>query len=373
MFDVESVFAPGTLPTVTYVEREDVERKLRSAFRTQGMIASVSGPTKTGKTVLVERVATPDLQVSVSGARIKDAQSLWDLVGERLGLSGFGEGELVDTLIDEERVLVIDDFHYVDRPVQAEIARHLKDPAGRGLSVAVIAIPHRADDAIRGNPDLRGRVTEIDLDYWDEPTLARIADQGFPYLNIELSPEDRTRLATDCLGAPQLMQLSCLELCRYFRVDGHQADRLTLTLDEEAYAQITRTVAASTNSQSVFGVLKQGPAGRQRTQHVLRDGTSVDVYELILRALASDPPTLSFPMRVLRQRLAAVLKPSSPGPQGGSLGQAIRQMHKLLRDRMPTDRVLEWDEERQTLDLTDPYFAYYLRHGVGTRSTAEPN
>jgi hypothetical protein len=37
------------------------------------------------------------------------------------------------------------------------------------------------------------------------------------------------------------------------------------------------------------------------------------------------------------------------------------QMSKLAIDKQPEDRVVDWDEEKQVLDVPDPYLVFYLR------------
>jgi hypothetical protein len=48
-------------------------------------------------------------------------------------------------------------------------------------------------------------------------------------------------------------------------------------------------------------------------------------------------------------------------PRGVGIIQALQQMHKSVVNKLGEDRVLEWDEEKEFLNLSDPYFLYYLR------------
>jgi hypothetical protein len=332
-----------------------------------GMVVSVAGPTKTGKTVLVEQVVGPSRIVSVSGGSIDSPDDVWRLAAGHLGFTNISRGETVDALIGDERVLVLDDFHYVARDVQTRIAQQLKEAAARGLQIVVILIPYRADDPIRGNPDLRGRVLKIDLDYWGEEQLALIAEIGFPLLNVDLSSDARGQLAMNSLRAPQLMHLLCLETCNTFGVQEPQEERMSISFGPGDFDSVARNVARYTDCASVYQVLRQGPAvrGRDRTMHRFSDGGSGDVYELVLRAIAEDHPALSIPMPELKARVSRVLKGGGAGGLGGSVANTVRNMQKILGDRLPTERVLEWDESRQTLDILDPYFADYLRWSVG--------
>ena len=54
-----------------------------------------------------------------------------------------------DTVIqyykEYDKVLVIDDFHYASKEMQAKMAQQLKDAIRRELKVVVVSLPHRAD------------------------------------------------------------------------------------------------------------------------------------------------------------------------------------------------------------------------------------
>jgi hypothetical protein len=36
-------------------------------------------------------------------------------------------------------------------------------------------------------------------------------------------------------------------------------------------------------------------------------------------------------------------------------------MTRLALDKFPTERVIDWDDQTQILDIPDPYFLFYLR------------
>ena len=65
------VFTPNDQPTVTYVRREQrgLEDALRGALGTPKMVTSLSGPSKTGKTVLIKSVLDEDDLIDL---RVKD-------------------------------------------------------------------------------------------------------------------------------------------------------------------------------------------------------------------------------------------------------------------------------------------------------------
>ncbi len=259
---------------------------------------------------------------------------------------------------------MIDDFHYVEITAQRRIAQQIKDAAARGLPVIVVAIPHRADDAVRANPDLRGRVLSIDLDYWATDQLMEIGRKGFPLLNVAIGDETLARLAEESLRAPQIMQHLCLMTCQSCSIQGVQYLRLDLRLDDGQINEVAGRVASFTSAGTVHQILRQGPQvrGQPRTTHAFRGGGTGDIYEVVLRAMKQNPPSLSFPIADLKERVSRIVVGSEA--LGGSVQNTVRHMHDLLKDRIPDERVIEWDEVRQTIDVVDPYFAYYLRWGT---------
>jgi hypothetical protein len=36
-------------------------------------------------------------------------------------------------------------------------------------------------------------------------------------------------------------------------------------------------------------------------------------------------------------------------------------MAKLAEDKFPKERVIDWDDQKQVLDIPDPYLAFFLR------------
>lgn len=258
------VFVPGAYPQYTYVERlgEGFESALRDALDTPGQVVSLSGPSKSGKTVLVEKVVGRDYLITITGASVRSADEIWshaldwmdvpsgsstsDKTGGKIGatagakgsaglpfvakaeVSGslFGEmdretgteavrgrrglAQVVDEIANSDFVILIDDFHYMERRVQEEVARSLKEAVRLGVKVVTASVSHRGDDVVRANPELRGRVRAIDLKYWHPDELQQVALAGFAALNADVDARSIEKLIVESAGSPQLMQLLCL-------------------------------------------------------------------------------------------------------------------------------------------------------------------
>jgi hypothetical protein len=83
---VSEVFVPGRLPELTYNPRSEyqLEQSVSDYIEETGSILTLSGPTKTGKTVLLRRVVSD--YVWVDGQGIDSTDEFWRRVADELGI-----------------------------------------------------------------------------------------------------------------------------------------------------------------------------------------------------------------------------------------------------------------------------------------------
>src|SRR5699024_4772702 len=83
---VSKVFVPGKLPDYTYNPRSDLhlESLLSDYVDEAGSILTVAGPTKTGKSVLLRRVAQEPAWVDGQG--IESVDEMWRRIGDSIGI-----------------------------------------------------------------------------------------------------------------------------------------------------------------------------------------------------------------------------------------------------------------------------------------------
>lgn len=410
--DVFAVFTPTDTPTITYVNRENrnLEQSLRDALRTPKMITSLSGPSKSGKTVLIKKVLDPDTLISLSGAAIRDADDLWNRVlnwmeapssvakgtSHDFGLKAEGKAKAsttvliakgeaevgagadykysrkteefrdragIDQVIRElsggDFVLFIDDYHYMSRETQHAVSRQLKEAAEAGVRICTASVPHRKDDVLRSNPELRGRVQAIDFEYWSNDEVAKIVELGFNALNVSITDAERNKLILEAFGSPQLMQQICLQTCLKLGLESNCEELRHITLGDGLLQAVLEQASTTTDFSSLLEGLHNGPKvrGAPRNQFRFIDGSAGDVYRCILLALQQNPPALSFSYDDIYQRTRAVC--DGEAPSGSSIASALEQLPQLSEDLEPQSRIIEWSDD--ILDIVDPYFLYFLR------------
>lgn len=409
---VTDVFTPNKLPEVTFIDDHLTEKSkyLKEALLSGACVISLSGPSKAGKTVFIEKNLGRDRLLQVTGAGIDSPMKLWgrvfDLIGTpnkvteasssavsgtlsgkaemRVPLIGKAEGSVSGTygktdtkseehipdylnlLIKElgktEFVVFIDDFHYIPRDVQVRISQEIKEAVRGEVSFICAAVPYHSDDVLRGNADLRGRIFSIDFDYWAHPELRKIAERGFAALNFQVTDTLLSAIAEEAAGSPQLMQSLCLNLCFESGIYERQDESTRLQNDDALVKRICMRTTASMDYSSTVAKMKDGPKtrGTSRAAHKLIDGSIRDVYPIILFAVSSNPPERTIRYANLQGRIATVCPEG--GPSGSSITGACAHMSDIANDA--ENRVIvEWDVENEVLDFRDPYLLFFLRWG----------
>lgn len=421
---IQSIFTPNDIPTVTYVKRDEqkLEDHLKQHYKTPNLIVSVSGPSKSGKTVLIKKVIPEEYLITIAGAGITSAENVWERAlnwmerptqtvvstssSDAISLSAEAGGKAKIPFVAEggakvtgggshtsqsarsetfarsgmqqvireiggsEFALFIDDFHYIRPEIRDEIGKQLKSAAENGVKIITASVPHRAEDVVRSNTELRGRVAAVNLTYWNESELTEIARQGFNHLNAELAPNVERQFASEAFGSPQLMQSMCLNLCYTLGLTEKLAAQQRIETPEKAIIETLERTSAFTDFSKMVSALHTGPRtrGTERKIHLFTDGTKGDVYRAILLAIKSDPAALSFAYNEILERVKTVCV--NDPPVGSSVTSALEQMHLLAEEVQPGSSPLSWDDD--TLDFNDPYLLFFLRCSDKLSGIAKP-
>lgn len=386
----ENIFKPGAFPKYTYVSRNyentgiSYELRLKQALRTAGCLTSIIGPSKMGKTILCEQVIGLDNIVEVSGADFNENTDFWAIIAAKVGLPYMGEitterastegkseerdsksekyilskDKIIRYYIENNKILVIDDFHYASTEMQMKMAQQLKDAIRRELKVVVVSLPHRADDAIRQNADLSGRLSLINIETWKEEDLKKIAIKGFDKLGIKITDNIAEKLAIECLTSPQLMQYICLSICTLLE------DEKKLEVNDEILEKAYRFTTINFNYADVVSVLIKGPnpRGQQRKLYRTVDGKELDLYGIIVESLAKNPPMTELDFESFYNRIFNVIEENDRLKlEKQTVRNHLNHLQELLEGKEEIYRAIEWKDGK--VYVLDPLFLFYLRWG----------
>ncbi|CVH38133.1 MULTISPECIES: ATP-binding protein [Serratia] len=407
------VFTPGSFPAITFVDDhlKEKEQQLLDVLETGSMLISISGPSKSGKTVFVEKLLGKESLIQVTGAGITSAEGLWlkvfDVLGTPItkstttgntssinasgkvsGQAGIifakasAEGNIggaiaqqnaestsqsidyLQLLISEvggtDFIIFIDDFHYIPRDVQSELAKQIKEAIRNGCKFICASVPYHSDDVIKGNPDLSGRFFSINFDYWGGEILEQIAIKGFSKLNIECNKDVIKKMVDESAGSPQLMQYLCLNSC--FELGAREVQQVILPFPDDAAIldSICKRTVLATDFSSVINKMLDGPKtrGSERKVYIMKDGSQGDVYRILIKAIALSPPQLNYRYHQLVERITRIC--TNEIPSGSSITSAC--LHSsTLANNSSNENVIEWDSENDVLDIRDPYLLFFIR------------
>ena len=309
---MRQVFVPGGQPEHTYVTRDKLglERQLQTASDNLCKLVTVTGPTKSGKSVLTKKVYPGTEAVWIDGGSIGNEEDLWLGVIEKLDgfvsitrtttrgraaeMAGQASAQLeipllaraqvevtpkygqtrtssetkerrgspksraLEQLRESKRPLIVDDFHYLERETQGSVVRGLKALVFDGHPVILLAIPHRKYDAIRVEKEMTGRVQQIPIPAWRPDELRQIADLGFPLLDATIDTTLVDGFLRECLQSPHLMQEFCRQICESNGIE-ERCETQTSIVARSGLDILFHRVAADT-TKTVFDRLAKGAA-----------------------------------------------------------------------------------------------------------------
>jgi hypothetical protein len=413
-YRVSEVFVPGGLPQYTYVPRADrqLEDRIAAARDNLCKIVTVTGATKSGKTVLARKVFPQDSCVWLDGGAVRGLEEFWELMGDQLPIvaeetravasmsgaeiagefsaeasvliaKGSGKiapkktearsdtvtsklvlsrrGQVLRVLKAKRTPIVIDDFHYIARDLQGQITRILKPLVFEGVPVIYLAIPHRRFDAVKVEREMNGRVAIVQVPAWDTRELRQIAQLGFPLLNVAPEESVSDRLASEAQGSPHLMQEFCRKTCLRSGVTETSETPLAVAA-KFPFGDVFREVAEDLG-KNIFDRLARGPRTRtDRKARRLRSGRDADIYRVVLIALAElRPGVATVEYEPLRTAIRGILADTLP--QAHEVSRVLEQMAKISSTDESSVPVIDYEKDERKLHVTDPFFAFFLKWG----------
>lgn len=363
-YRASKVFVPGGMPEYTYIPR--VERQLEERLSAAGdnlcKLVTVTGTTKSGKTVLTNKVFPRSENIWLDGGAVGSEEDFWNYIldgisgytgiasedtsetGHNVGGSLEGEGGVplvakgkgqisgsyskghsksrsrslslspraaaISQLRKERIPLIIDDFHYLDRAFQGNIVRALKPLVFEGFPIILIAIPHRRYDAVKVEKEMTGRLEPISVPLWEHEELLMISHEGFPLLNVEVSSKVSNCLVGEAYGSPHLMQEFCRALVNINKITETVSRKIVIAdVPDELFVQV-----AKHTGKIIFDKLAKGPRQRSdRLQRQLKNGKTADIYEVMLLALAHlEPGLATIDYEMLRASIREILADNIP-------------------------------------------------------------
>lgn len=423
----DEVFSPSGYPTYSYVQRRNYVLKLLNYLeQPQGVVIEVSGPSQTGKTVLVNR-CLEEVQdrvgeiIRINAGGIKTMDDFWtriaveleekaNISGISVGVAGFelGVDRVPSDLSDPETrvrlyfkqravVLVIDDFHQIPVTTRSDVILELKglieaisSTNRRPSKAIVIFVPTREMRSANLWADMQaGRVRSIELPLWNATDLQRIAATQFNKATRGGAVFNLRRLAYQCFGLPSAMQAFCLEYCNQHLSGQVPIDRI-IQIDPNRLPSVFQEVGDELwriSNEHIYNELTTGsallPGNTSNLQQLrfLSDPYAGNINQMIWYALTARRFTdqdqddllieqqVDIPIRVLIRRLYEIVDMTGITEEEviacveHMSEDALKKYNKQLEsETKPRDPVFEYDTATVTIKVFYPSFLVALRH-----------
>lgn len=402
------IFVPGGFPQHTYNPRADkaLEEKVNEPRENLCKLVTITGQTKSGKTVMTKKIYPKESSIWIDGGAIKTEDDFWNALIDKLEYyqtenvataeeksGGSSDEELIKgdllafggskkrTISESDRTsttntkiktvstkiralrgleelrfpLIVDDFHYINRNIQGDLVRALKSSVFEGIPIILIAIPHKRYDAMKVEKEMTGRISLVQVPSWSREELLYIPQKGFPLLDVSLPKKIVESLADEAVESPHLMQEFCRQISRQLIVDKKKIEEVDL---QKIYHDIAENIG-----RPIFEKLMKGP--RQRNDRIpreLKSGNTVDIYGLVLSALAFlKPGLISIEYEELRKAIREII--ASTSPQLHEVARVLKHMSNIAATDESSAPVIDFDEKEKKLHITDPFFSFYLKWG----------
>lgn len=380
---------------------------LSNGLAAEGRLCLLTGPSKTGKTTLYRKVLSneglePIVVRCDAGVTTQEfwKRALEAVDFERLGLTQAGisgkvsstgkvggkvgwtwlaalmgeasatvEGSMSDLQIREKilaepsphhlipvlrnlpAVLVVEDFHYLDAEVKRNVFQQWKVFVDSEVLVIGVGTTHHASDLAEANKDLVGRISQIDLSTWDASDLAKIANQGFNHLRMNVPRTVSAAVADESAGLPIIVQDACFQMLADKDITEVRGSPRILLTRGDVYGAL-HTVATTNYAQfaATYRRLATGPRKRARRYNT---------YEIVLSLFAQGAPTFCLARDEIHDRLQAAPLAEDERPTPASVNSMLGALAKFQESN--GIELLEWSKTDRSLYILEPSFLFYLR------------
>jgi hypothetical protein len=403
------IFKTQGKPSVTYVSPSSghYESMLRTAIENRGTLCLVTGPSKTGKTTLVSKVAE-QCELELIQIRCDDKltpEEFWrraleavnfDRLAQRKNGNKHGAGlgakligsigwkwlaglsgefstsvsseqteeqmrerilakpsphHLIPILKQLAALLVVEDFHYLTDDVKTTIFQQWKVFTDEEVSVVILGTTHHACDLAYANKDLIGRISKIELTSWLASDLMEILRKGCDALNVALPDAIIRLIADESVGLPIVTQAVALELFRTKDIQESQRAPLNIAVTKAPVYEVFHEVA-----KSKYGSFE---LAYERIIAGLRKRRRYKTYECMLGAFSLDPVVYRLKRHELIDRVSQLPFPSSELPPEGSIRTSLKLVNQL--QDVAGVELIEWVKRDDCLYIVEPTFLFYLR------------
>lgn len=414
VFRVAEVFRAGAYEVDhTYVARPSAEDAVRTGLRHQNAIILLSGPSKSGKTVLCHRLSEGAPTAHVHVFQAMTGEEFWDALrqaieaperSERITkreqrleterakrlkgganaqvmsleaetsatnrwrvseaseetthISTPGRMGVLNYLRSHPHTIIIDDYHWMNPAIAPEVFPPLKQVLGWNsrvilISVSKAAFPNKGDFG-----DFTGRFIDVSMPPWELDEIKEIGERGFPLLKVQVSQETLHGLASCSYLSPLLMQGLCEQLCFENQVVETLKEPINIHIPGRAHVGALAGRFAAPLTTSFDEILSD----KTEKTWVTRDGRKLSLTEILVLGISHKRPFEPFPLAELSRRLEEkILRKPMPKNLSALLVQKMAEIQTKFGGERGDRSPIYYDPSSKSVTIVDAYFKLWVR------------
>ena len=417
----ERVFGVSKDPVLSYVERTDVDGMFIEAIKTDKQVI-VYGASKQGKTSLVEKhlpykenilvSLTPKFQLidiyksilhalgveivtetqrsqgsssesSISGRikamipiigsaeagtalKLKDeAETARTFTPIEVNLELPNDVAMVFKKTGTQKVVVLENFHYLDEEIQKQFSFDLRSFQELGIRFVILGVWREKNRLIQFNGDLLDRLIEVPVEPWSIDDFKRVVETGSKQLNVSFSPEMIEKLFTSAFDSIGVVQELLKSVCLLAGVKETQEHLISIV--DMDFLQNAIKEKAQNYSARHLRALEAIAEGRKTTNSPKSDDPKDMPLYLPYYTVKS---FMNFDFAdvivgIKRNKLEEKIKEHHHRPQdvrAGDMSNLLYNFAKLQSEKSISPPIFDYDKTTQTIRVIDSTFYFFLRN-----------
>jgi hypothetical protein len=372
---VEDVFGISVKPILSYVDRDGVDGKFKTALESDKHIV-IYGSSKQGKTSLRTkhvkdancaviscgpRMEIMNIYMSMlrnAGVRIQTSETTTtdtsglakERAAEFIGYE-LSDAQAIGELLNQQafmKYVVLENFHYLPIETQKNLAYDLKAFHEIKIRFIILGVWREANQLLVHNGDLQDRIIEIPVEPWEDSDFSEIVACGSVHLNVHISGSIMQRFIDNAYGNVGLFQ----EFMKAYCVlnDVMETQRTKKQLVDDAKVDDTFKTKLDDQRGQLVKVL-EGIAAKSRT-----DGPDPMVlpYYLVKVILAVEPDQLmaGIEKNTLLQKIRELHhRRKKETIRTNDIGNLLSQLSAIQKDINPP--FIYYDDNQRRLKVVD--------------------
>lgn len=348
---LSDVFNEASVPAITFVPPKEFF-DLVGSLSTQGKHVTLCGPSGCGKTTLAKK--------ALEKAKIGTANSYWMSGRSHVESAGWQEvfaAEFGCNKDDAEVIqylrlcglLVIDDFHHLQKNVRDSIGQLLKLWHEQGIRILIIGIAESAHHLLQIDSELGIRNDPYDMKVQDDAFIDKIISLGEEALNFQFENSTKSRFRQAAKGIPSAIHVICRIACQRNNVSETLEFPRTVECQMQDIKDGVLRSYRGKYQNKVIGMAK----GKQQATSVHNT-----YFQIIKHICLLDKSEI--PVEELRSRIVGVEDNAKErAKKNTSFYNCLDNLQDVIQQRGLSD-ALYYDPTSRTVSIEDPSFRLYL-------------